>query len=101
MIDTQNWTYCCYQQDMLVAQIQYGAIPSSAAQDSSTAYQEIYSVLVMDHEFKPIFILDFKELELACHYLNTHYQHWNFKDLEAQSIDKNASGSGCSSCQAH
>lgn len=97
MISTKNWTHCCYQQDKLIAQIQYGAVPTL----SDNSYQEIYSVLVMDEDYKTIFIKDFNNLDQSCEYLNNHYQHWSFKDLEAQIIEKNASEGGCSSCQAH
>ena len=88
-INTENWSYCRYEQAPFMALVTFGADPESVAQDSLEYY-----VTVLEGEEKEVFQEKFSKLSDACMFLNANYGDWKF---ENQTITK----SGCGTCAAH
>jgi hypothetical protein len=88
-INTENWTYCRFEQGSFMALVTFGADPESVAQDSLEYY-----VTVLEGEEKEVFQQKFSKLNDACMFLNANYGDWTFHN---QTVTK----SGCGTCAAH
>ncbi|MCT4641103.1 MAG: hypothetical protein N4A33_02325 [Bacteriovoracaceae bacterium] len=90
MINTNNWTYCCYTNDELKALITFGMSPESIEN------MDYYcTVLKNNQDLK--FQKKFDSLADSINYINQKYENkWSFTNLTV-----NKSSSGCSSCVAH
>lgn len=88
-VNTDNWSYCRFENGSYMAFISFGASPESLGSDELEYY-----VTVLESEENEIFQKRFTSVAEACLYLNQNYQDWNF-------LDQTATKSGCSTCAAH
>lgn len=89
LVNSENWTYCRFENGNFMAFITFGADPDTIKEDKLSYY-----ATVLENEEKEVFQESFTSLIEACLYLNEHYGDWKFAD---QSVTK----SGCSTCAAH
>lgn len=88
-VNTENWSYCRYENKNFMALITFGMGPEALAEDRMEYY-----VTVLEGEEKEVFQAPFESLSEACLYLNENYSDWTFNDQLAPK-------SGCSTCAAH
>lgn len=91
-ITEENWTFCGFKANELLAVISLGAKPSS----SGTETDLLYYLTVMDNDGKDVFQQEYSSLSLAIDTINAKYSHWSFQDRAGVST-----GSGCGDCAAH
>jgi hypothetical protein len=91
-ISTQNWNIAQYQSDNLLAFISIGAGPATEA----SAVEIQYHVTLSNTDYEELFQSSHGSLEEAVETLNLKYGDWKFNSLM-----KEASDSGCSTCAAH
>lgn len=88
-VNTENWTYCRYENKNFMAFVTFGAGPESLEHDRLEYY-----VTVLEDKEKEVFQEIFPSLSEACLYLNEHYGDWKLEN-------ETATKSGCSTCAAH
>lgn len=88
-VNTENWSYCRYENKNFMALVTFGADPESITEDRLEYY-----VTVLEDEIKEVFQEKFESLAEACMFLNESYADWSFNDQLAPK-------SGCSTCAAH
>lgn len=93
MIDSNNYTYCCYENSNHKAIISFGMDPDN------TDGQLDYFVTVVKDQDAQVVQFKYKTLDAACSQINKKYADiWQFNNMTL----KNAgSAGGCSTCVAH
>ncbi len=92
MIDANNYTYCCYENNNYKAIISFGMEPEN------TSGELDYFVTVVKDENTQVVQRKHTTLDAACKDINNKYSSiWKFNNLTL----KSASGGGCSTCVAH
>ena len=93
MIDSNNYTYCCYENNNHKAIISFGMDP-----DNTTGELD-YFVTVIKDEDTQVVQFKYNSLDDACSQINSKYSDiWKFNNMTLKSA--NSSG-GCSTCVAH
>jgi hypothetical protein len=88
-VNTENWSYCRYENKNFMALITFGADTECLKQDRLEYY-----VTVLEDQEREVFQERFMTLMEACLYLNENYSDWAFTNQAAPK-------SGCSTCAAH
>ena len=90
VIDNSNWNHSQYKSNNLTALISLGMDPKDL--------NEIYSVVVINEDFKEFYSRSYNCIDDALHAINSKYQNiWDFVDLSKSS----KKSGGCSTCVAH
>lgn len=93
MIDSNNYTYCCYENNNHKAIISFGMDP-----DNTSGELDYFVTVVKDQDTQ---VVQFKHqtLDAACSQINSKYSNiWQFNNMTL----KNAGDAGgCSTCVAH
>lgn len=93
MIDANNYTFCCYENNNHKAIISFGMDPDNMSGELD------YFVTVVKNENTQVIQRKFESLDLACQSINEKYSDiWLFKN---QTLKDSASSGGCSTCVAH
>lgn len=93
MIDSNNYTYCCYENNNHKAIISFGMDP-----DNTSGELDYFVTVVKDQDTQ---VVQFKHqtLDDACNQINTKYSSiWQFNNMTLKNA---SSGGGCSTCVAH
>ena len=90
LVNGENWNVCHYKSLNLK-----GFITLSALEDPLHGIRLLYSVTITEDDRRDVFQKDFSRLDDACHFLNRHYAHWEFVNIQDQGL-----GGGCATCQA-
>ena len=93
MIDSNNYSYCCYQNNNYKSIISFGMDPNSTCDELD------YFVTVIKDDNTEIIQHKFNSLNAACEYANDKYSKiWQFKNM---TLKEASSAGGCSTCVAH